>query len=67
MADGKSVSCKTVNCNGAAGGLYGLGFLGALVYFIQHATTFGAGVIGVLKALIWPAILVYKALDFLKL
>jgi hypothetical protein len=50
-----------------AGGIYGLGFIGAVVYFIQHAPTFGAGVLGVLKALVWPAILVYKLLELVKL
>jgi len=54
---------------GAAGGgaVYGLGLIGALVYFIQHATTFGEGVLGVLKALVWPGLVVYKALELLGL
>jgi hypothetical protein len=47
--------------------VYGLGFIGALVYFIQYATSFGMGVLGILKALVWPAVLIYKALEFLKL
>jgi len=46
-------------------GLYGLAFVGALIYYIQHAETFLAGVIGFLKALIWPAILIYKIFEFL--
>ena len=35
---------------GAAGGgaVYGLGFIGALIYFIGHATSFGMGVLGFL-------------------
>ncbi len=52
---------------GATGAVYGLGFVGALVYFIQHATTFGMGIFGLLKAMVWPAILVYKALELLKM
>lgn len=52
--------------NNLCGGVYGLAFVGALVYFIQHATSFGDGVLGVLKAVIWPALLVYKALELLK-
>ncbi len=52
---------------GVSGGVYGLAFLGALVYYIQHATSFLNGLFGVLKALVWPAILVYKLLEFLKL
>lgn len=46
--------------------VYGLGLIGAAVYFIQHAATFWAGVLGLLKALVWPAMVVYKLLGFLK-
>jgi hypothetical protein len=52
---------------GASGGLYGLGFIGALVYYIVHATSFLAGVIGVLKSLVWPAFVVYELMAFLKM
>ena len=47
--------------------VYGLGFVGALIYFLQHAATFAAGVLGILKAVVWPAILVYKLLEMVKL
>jgi hypothetical protein len=47
--------------------VYGLGFVGAAIYFIQQASTFGMGVFGVLKAIVWPALIVYRLLDFLKL
>ena len=47
--------------------IYGVGFIGALIYFIQHATSFGMGVLGFLKALVWPGVLVYKLLEFLKM
>ena len=53
--------------NGAMGGAYGLAFIGALVYYVQQATTFGMGVIGVLKAIVWPAMLVYHVMSFLKM
>lgn len=46
--------------------IYGLGFVGALIYFLQTATTFWIGVIGFFKALVWPAFLVYYLLEFLK-
>ncbi len=42
------------------GGAYGLGFIGVLIYYLQSATTFQEGVIGFLKALLWPAFLVHK-------
>jgi len=47
-------------------GLYGLGFIGALVYYIQHATSLLTGLIGLGKALVWPAFLVYNLLVYLK-
>jgi len=46
--------------------VYGIGLIGAAIYFIQHATGFWMGVLGLLKAVVWPAMLVYKLLDFLK-
>jgi hypothetical protein len=52
---------------GMWGGMYGLAFLGGLVYYIQHATTFLAGVLGILKAIFWPAVLMYKVLELLKM
>ena len=55
------------NMKGGSGVVYGLGFIGALVYFIQHAHTFGEGLLGILKAIVWPALAVYKLIGFLKL
>jgi len=50
---------------GAAGGgaVYGLGFIGALVYYIGSATSFWDGLYGVFQALVWPAYLVYELLQ----
>ncbi len=45
--------------------VYGLGFIGAAIYYISVAATFWAGVLGFLKAIIWPIFLVYGALKFL--
>lgn len=42
--------------------VYGLGFIGAAVYYIAHATGFWMGVLGFLKAIVWPAFLVYEAM-----
>ncbi len=41
--------------------IYGLGIIGAAVYFISQATSFWMGVLGFLKAIVWPALLVYEA------
>ena len=58
--------CKNNNFSQASGGaVYGLSLIGAAIYFISQAATFGNGVVGFLKALVWPAFLVYEALKAL--
>ena len=52
---------KDTQGNAPAGAVYGLGLIGAAVYFISQATSFWIGVIGFLKAIVWPAFLVYEA------
>ena len=51
--------------NEGTGAIYGLGFLGALVYFIQTANSFVDGVVGVILAIFWPGVIVYKSLELL--
>jgi hypothetical protein len=63
--ENKKTKCKCSG-NGIGEGVYGLGFLGALIYYIHHADSFWVGVLGFLKALVWPAILIYKIMEFLK-
>jgi len=58
---------KHVHHGGSSGAVYGLGFIGACVYFIGNAATFWLGVLGFLKALVWPAMLVYAALKYLNI
>ena len=48
-----------------SGAVYGLGFIGAAIYYISIATTFWVGVLGFLKAIVWPVFLIYEALNFL--
>jgi hypothetical protein len=52
---------------GSAGGdaVYGLGMIGAVVYFWQEAGGFWEHVVALLKALVWPAFLVYEAFQAL--
>lgn len=54
---------KVDSTHGSAGALYFVGFVGALVYWTQAAVGFGAVVTGFLKALVWPAYIVYKLLE----
>jgi hypothetical protein len=45
----------------AGGAVYGLGMIGALVYFLRTAESREDYVLAVGKAVVWPAILVYLA------
>lgn len=57
---------KTAKVGGAGGGaVYGLGLIGAAVYYIQESTGFGEFVVACLKALVWPAFVVYDLLKHL--
>ncbi|MEQ8472035.1 MAG: hypothetical protein RIC35_12665 [Marinoscillum sp.] len=40
--------------------VYLLGMIGAGIYFISNASGFWDGVLGFLKALVWPAFLVFE-------
>jgi len=51
---------KDMQGNASSGAVYGLGMIGAAVYFIMHAVGFWAGVVGVLKAIVWPALVVFE-------
>jgi len=51
---------------GSSGAVYGLGVIGACVYFIKRATTSEEKLRGFLKGLVWPALLVYKLFKFLE-
>jgi hypothetical protein len=67
MAKEKEVKVINKKYGGGGGAVYGLGLIGALVYFIQTASSFWDGVLGVLQALVWPAFVVYEILKYLKL
>lgn len=56
-----------VHRDASSGAVYGLGFIGAAIYFISTATGFWVGVLGFLKAIVWPVFLVYGALKALGL
>jgi len=58
---------KDYASSGMAGCAYFMAFIAAAVYFIQQAETFWMGVLGFLKAIVWPGYLVYYLLEFLKI
>ena len=61
----ENIMAKEIQKGAPAGAVYGLGFIGAAIYFISHATSFWIGVLGILKAIVWPAIIVYEAFKHL--
>jgi hypothetical protein len=61
----KKIMCNNMPGCCQSGAVYGLGFIGAAIYYISNAASFWMGVLGFLKALVWPAFLVYELLKFL--
>jgi hypothetical protein len=55
---------KVVYHGGGSDSVYGLGMIGAWVYYIGRATTPRMRVMGFFKGLVWPAMLVYEVLKF---
>jgi hypothetical protein len=62
MADGKSNRYR----GGGTSAVYGMGLIGALVYYIRYADGFWDGVWGVVQALLWPGFLVYHLLQLVR-
>jgi len=60
----RKINNNICNCHTCSGGFYGLGFIGAVIYFISVAPSFWTGVLGVLKAIVWPVFLVLEVLKF---
>ncbi len=54
-----SCGCGSKECTG---GFYFLGFIGAIIYYLQTSTGFWNGVLGILKAFVWPIFVVMKLL-----
>ena len=59
---------KGKNWNGGgSNAVYGLGMIGALIYFIGTASNLGEGLFGIIKAILWPAYFVYYILESLSI
>jgi len=64
LAEQEDQKMKVKYQGGSSETVYGLGLIGAWVYYIGRATTNEQRVRGFFKGFIWPAILVYKLLEF---
>lgn len=45
--------------------VYGLGFVGALIYYLQQASNISDGLLGFVKAIAWPGVLIYRGFTLL--
>lgn len=63
----KQVKVVHEKVGGGGGAVYGLGLIGAIIYYVQTASNLTDGLIGILKAIVWPAFLVYELFNLLKL
>ncbi|HSN78084.1 MAG TPA: hypothetical protein VL334_23670 [Anaerolineae bacterium] len=55
-----------IRSGGGADAVYGIGMIGAWVYYFKRATTNQERALGFAKGLVWPAFLVYALLVFLE-
>ncbi|KKS07831.1 hypothetical protein A3K01_00860 [candidate division WWE3 bacterium RIFOXYD1_FULL_43_17] len=61
----KSIKCGPFKSPCQNEAIYGFGLIGAAVYYLQHATNLGDGLLGIVKAIAWPAVMLYKVLGML--
>lgn len=52
---------------GGGDAVYGLGMIGAVVYYLQHATSLWLVIVGFFKAVFWPAFVLHALLTFLRM
>lgn len=70
MAKEKTECCSSKNYNsnaGAASGgaVYGFGLFGALFFYLSTASGVTEILLGILKAFVWPGMMVYHLFKFL--
>lgn len=63
--DNKNECRKPRGKHEGSGAVYFFGFIGAAIYYISTAATFWIGVLGFLKAIVWPVFLVLETLKYL--
>lgn len=54
-----------VNKGGPLGWVFFTSWIGAIVYFVQQSSGFWGFVLAFLKACVWPAFLIHRALELM--
>jgi hypothetical protein len=65
MSPEKKETKPQVKIQGGSDSVYGLGMIGAWVFYFKRATTPEEKLKAFLKGLVWPAFLVYELLTYL--
>ncbi len=62
----KVENCKPVQYRaGSSEAVYGLGLIGAWVFYFSHVATWQDAIWAFFKGILWPGFLVYQVLDVL--
>jgi len=62
-SSGQSRGSSSAAAKGGAGGIWFLGFIGALCYYLHtHSGTFWLVLLAFMKSVVWPAFVVYHVL-----
>lgn len=64
MAKGKK---EMANAAAPAGGMYFMGFIGSAVYFVGNVDGFWNIIVALLKAVVWPAFLINRVFELLRI
>lgn len=67
MAKSENNFIKVVKNDGSMAFVLFLAWVGALVYFVQNSEGFGGFIVAVLKACVWPALVLHEVLTLLAL
>lgn len=57
---GKYPSYRWHHDHGMSSGFYFLAMIGVAVYYVQQVSGFWPAILGILKAIVWPAMLMYE-------
>lgn len=56
---------RVMNDHGPSGFIFFVAFIGAAVYFVQQSAGFWGFILAILKAMVWPAFVMFHVLHLL--
>lgn len=56
---------RVMNDHGPSGFIFFVAFIGAAVYFVQQSAGFWGFILAILKAIVWPAFVMFHVLHLL--